>query len=672
MSDTNEVLVEGKRKARDSDGDGVSDVQEGLDGTDPNSAPSRHSAQPVELLEPVGPQPERLPEIDPSLGPTSGRPVVGPGGVVLERETVVDVKSTVPAGHTIDQALPTGLDGKPLPTGPKHNINADGDGLMAGRAPDENSPLNMNRDVFAGTKPAGPASGRDATKDTLGRDPGPGGNEKSAGNSGPPPDMGPSGSADPSGPGGGDLVSSKPKGGFEWKPPPTEGSKSPPTEGSKLPDFDKKEQSWMDKLKEEWNKATRPPEGDGLDNLGTVKPKKKKDDYYDTGEGDGSAIITTEAIEAAIVKAGADTDFVEGHDGSPHIEGGLPPDKGDLVSHKGDGTGTFEIAEKAPAVPPGGQISKPIDPQYAPPGPPPTGGPPGNGGTPINNGGLQGGSYSATAAPATSTPPASGEFTVVGTGGAAGAGTSGGVQTVATDDVTGAGSQPSAAPVAAASPAEVGHLTPLSDESVAARTPVTGAGSQPSAAPVAAASPAEVGHLTPLSDESAVARAPVTDAMAPPASDVLLMGDAAPVIHTAPGTVDVPAGIISPETDHTAPAGIIIPDVGQPASKPVADDVLGAPIMDAAGRPNGGTLVAAGDDDDLEELCVQRNDDGSEVESGIDVGDTGIPVGDSPVTADPGLVTNVEFEVPPTPEPVTVLVTSDPAPPPEDEPLDGG
>lgn len=158
--DPNDELFLGTQRApaRDTDGDGVSDAQESLDGTDPNDAADsiRHD-QPV-----VGQSPD---DSDP-------RGVLRE--VSLERETIVDVAGSIPAGQSLDQALPTGLDGKPLPTGPNHYGNADAEKFLGGRGDDSNSPLNMSRDPAMGGAKTKPEAGRDSTKDTLGREPGSG------------------------------------------------------------------------------------------------------------------------------------------------------------------------------------------------------------------------------------------------------------------------------------------------------------------------------------------------------------------------------------------------------------------------------------------------------------------------------------------------------------------
>ena len=91
-------------ESRDSDGDGVSDLQERLEGTDPDDA-SDHLQR------------------DPTIAPREdGDPRGDLDRASLERETVFDPIALIPEGMSVDTGL-TGLknlDGSDLPTGPDH------------------------------------------------------------------------------------------------------------------------------------------------------------------------------------------------------------------------------------------------------------------------------------------------------------------------------------------------------------------------------------------------------------------------------------------------------------------------------------------------------------------------------------------------------------------------
>ena len=101
MSTTNDDLLfgAGRQPSEDSDHDGVSDAQEGLDGTDPNDAADHvRTDGPV-----IGPR---------SLNPRDN--VNNPGG---EIDHIVDVAAQVPVGQSIEQNLLVGLDGTPITGG---------------------------------------------------------------------------------------------------------------------------------------------------------------------------------------------------------------------------------------------------------------------------------------------------------------------------------------------------------------------------------------------------------------------------------------------------------------------------------------------------------------------------------------------------------------------------
>ena len=386
----------GRGTGPDSDGDGVSDVQEGVDGTDPNDANSsiRHD----QVISPVG-----------------GEVVYGAvGGVVLERETIVDVAGSLPAGRSLEQGLGTGLDGKPIDTSVnRHGVGEDQ--LLVGRGVDANSPLNMNRDPLASVAPTGPATGPGAGqavgKDTVG-----GAGQSSAnkgfdggsGQSGPPPGAELSGRAPNMG-----LVSgaaddqAKPFDESKHKGPFDEGPGSPKdkfkTESGKTPG----EQA------EEWKKKTAPKDG------GMTDPDAPSD---------GGVLTEADIARAIAVRDGA-TDFVEGHEGV-QIEDGPRPLKRDLVTDGGDEDPT--AGETGTMAPPGQEISKPVNPQDGLPGSGPPPGPGPGGGDGGDNTGRQGASAFATAA--TDTGSSGAGSGVINIGGGSTSGSTGGIQSTAGDN----------------------------------------------------------------------------------------------------------------------------------------------------------------------------------------------------------------------------------------------
>jgi hypothetical protein len=62
--------------------------------------------------------PTRDPGTDPTLSTSDPRGDLGV--VTLDHQSTVDVLGAAPAGFTADQALPTGLDGKPIQSDPNH------------------------------------------------------------------------------------------------------------------------------------------------------------------------------------------------------------------------------------------------------------------------------------------------------------------------------------------------------------------------------------------------------------------------------------------------------------------------------------------------------------------------------------------------------------------------
>src|SRR5688500_14808954 len=89
----------------DSDGDGVGDLQERADGTDPDDASDRLRSEP---------------ELDPTL--TSDDPRGDLGRATLEPE-ILDPRAATPEGMSVDTALVgmTNLDGSPISMGPDHD-----------------------------------------------------------------------------------------------------------------------------------------------------------------------------------------------------------------------------------------------------------------------------------------------------------------------------------------------------------------------------------------------------------------------------------------------------------------------------------------------------------------------------------------------------------------------
>jgi hypothetical protein len=312
--------------AQDSDGDGVSDLQERLEGTDPNDASDR-------------PQPAVL-AVDPSLGGNDPRGDLRQ--ITLGGHVPVDLTGPNPGGFSVEQTLPTGLDGKPINMGADHDGIGD-EKLLDGRI-DTNPFANLSRDPTAGSSPAAPGSGRDPQKETLGRDPGPavaGSETKISGgaHTAPPPGEELSFRAPNS-----DLVSDDnlralvgvgPQGGTTTAPKTEPGAK----------------------LRESQTPAPLPPLKE------YVEPKPKTMTDPDAGGGTGtSGTPTAEELAHAVAVRGGATDLVEGYGGRPQIEEDAPPKPaGDLVTDPIEQKSTVNVSTPSIA-PPGGEISYTINP----------------------------------------------------------------------------------------------------------------------------------------------------------------------------------------------------------------------------------------------------------------------------------------------------------------------
>lgn len=363
-------IVPGSKEARDSDGDGVSDVEEELVGTDPNVA---------------GPVLEPLDVIDPRAD--LERPD-------LEREVGFDPAAAMPEGKDIVTGLGglTNLDGSDLGKGPNHHFDGE-DELLAGHG-SSNNPVDMQRDPFA-TTPAASAPPSPRQGEGVASAGGGSKTEASGGGHGstPPP--------------GADLGSRAPDGGLV----------SGEADGGTAPGFlDKAAKAVNDLFKDKPepptpDAGTKRPAGD----TPVSRPKSEAPptpgsdkDYVTNPDADpvGTAgTATSEDIEAAIARhGGEDTRPMEGTGAGPGIDDDGPSaNKRDLVTDPGDegsidsidSTGTGGLPGGSPDAP----VVRPVNPGggfVAPPGgPPPSGGGGGQG-----DGDLLGGSAAATAAPA--------------------------------------------------------------------------------------------------------------------------------------------------------------------------------------------------------------------------------------------------------------------------------
>ena len=216
---------------------------------------------------------ESLPTADDSvIEPTDPSDVFrrGVSDVMFERDTVIDVLSGLPDGHSIDQTLGVGLDGAPIDTARNHFGIGDDD-LLAGRS--INSPLGMTGDSLI-----------DTSADTNNEAP----PDIATGSSNPIHNMG--------------LVSGEDGG----------------TDDKGLVDtvVDTVNDWFSGKTTEPADAGTVRPEGD----TPVPKPKPKgpvrpgsEDDYMTNPDADTGGTATDADIERAIAKQGADNASVEGN-----------------------------------------------------------------------------------------------------------------------------------------------------------------------------------------------------------------------------------------------------------------------------------------------------------------------------------------------------------------------
>ena len=341
--------------APDRDGDGVSDAQERLDGTDPNDPGSVAHGDPA---------------VDASL---VGSALVGDlGPATLEHQTVVDVVGATPAGFTADQALPTGLDGKSMASSPSHYGVGD-DTLLAGRV---GGGVDVSRDPTV----VGQAADATVSSGALA-----GGGIHMA-----PPGETRSGSADPST--NMDLVAGKSEetAGSVATGAVSGGAATAAAAARPEP-------------------AASPP-ADPLANLNLPDLVK----FSDPDAGGGPTVApTAEQVSHAVTVHGGATDVVQGFE-RPQIEGDGPPKPpGDLVTDPVDPKGSANVVTSAPPPAAGLEISHTINPDAGfdlPPGAPDPGSGTGDGD------GYATASSAATADTTAATSTETSSISVVGTG----------------------------------------------------------------------------------------------------------------------------------------------------------------------------------------------------------------------------------------------------------------
>jgi hypothetical protein len=332
------------KEFRDSDGDGVSDVQESLEGTNPEDGADHLRVD--ERLRPGG----------------DGDPRGDVDLVNLDRETMFDPSSTLPEGHTIDGGLTglTNLDGTALRTGPSR-VGLPNQGPGAGH--DVDAALVVQRDPLAATGDAQPSTGGTVTVAGSGtsKSAGVGGNMH---HDGPPPGVGASGSANPSHDMG--LVSGEKEDAdfvaavnatqaaaetlithFAQVTADADASASSPGDqaaGATLlthVDGLAADQAALDKAfaamkeAEAAKNAADAAEKEGDEEEEEEEEEEEGDDYSDPEA--VTAAPTVEEIELAVVRAGGATTPVQTDIAGPSIAGDAPPPlKRDLVTDGGD------------------------------------------------------------------------------------------------------------------------------------------------------------------------------------------------------------------------------------------------------------------------------------------------------------------------------------------------
>ena len=275
MPKDDDILLGGAAKLTDSDGDGVSDAQEQLDGTDPGDAADNI----------------RRADLKPDLDVRGDL-----DRVTLEREVAFDPAANMPEGMSVDSGLKglTNVDGSPLSSGADH-FGIGEDSLLTGRL-GANSPLDMLRD------PAGGGGDGPKGQPPAGAD---------LGSRGPNWDL-VGGEADTK-PDEFELPGAiKP---VDTPPPPMADPPAPPPDAEREP--------------------PPPPKPDGEDpdpdpEPGPVPLRTDPDAGGDSGVGGagGTPLVIIDGPR-----------FVEGAGGTPKIEGDTPPIKyRDLVTDGGDGS----------------------------------------------------------------------------------------------------------------------------------------------------------------------------------------------------------------------------------------------------------------------------------------------------------------------------------------------
>ena len=371
--------VAAARASHDSDGDGVSDLQERLEGTDPDDA-SDHLQR------------------DPTIAPREdGDPRGDLDRASLERETVFDPIALIPEGMSVDTGL-TGLknlDGSDLPTGPDHDGLGE-DALLEGRI-GANSPLDMERDPLAANGGA------------------PSGTQPSGGHGGAPPEDA-------------DLSFNAPNpdlyGGYANDVAHAAGTLARDAVNY-VKDVAATPGRLYDNFVQSYTEPLETPEPPAADPPGPPPPPPPPAPWQDGGtkstdpDADPAAGTATGEDVARLVAVGrGDTDFVEGYGGGPEIEDDAPPVRyGDLVTDPGEesgGTGatTTDALSGAPDAP----VINTINPDSGIVRPPTGGSPPGGDGG--DNTGLTGESNPATAVVADD--PGAPGMTEVGSGGGSG------------------------------------------------------------------------------------------------------------------------------------------------------------------------------------------------------------------------------------------------------------